>query len=475
MTEIIELRNNSQNTNILNNGEFICTFTPKTLNYGDSLFIKSALIDTLVQNTSQNIYIKQDTVLTFKWMITDYDHNFYGTDFNDLKIYNFPKTVADFNHYIGIDSTQPNTPVIVYTLQKTLPKGNYTYTSLAQTITRLLVEVNELEYPEDINIGNSPFFRPTYSFGNYQDPHENMTRTKMFFARLDLNTGAIARGTGTYNYKTSSEGNLSYPLIMLGAEQISLTYNDNDNNRFQWSYLHTPLYNINTQPADFKPVIGQAYIQYPAQGPFPPYLGQKFISRTTGIIWNDLQPASFWESLGFNLDEICLRLNEDNTQFTNFNYKKQFTYNLTTISDLLDANRNTLFNITESTPGPIYRFSDDTNPVSAQQFDIADPSPYFLIELESNYCASDYEDQGKISKSIAAVVAKGYLNQNYVISYQDDSVVYVHQSEIPAVISNFKVRILDCNTKQLSENVGPNNYIIVAISRNTLPPLQEKK
>lgn len=465
--ELIELSNN--NSIRSNNGEFDCTFPPKIINPNDQIYIKSAMISTIAQSPDQ-LYIDKDLTLSFKFIYYEYDIDL-NAEYQSRKNYfrggiiseNIPRYAPYIlTDYQGKTPIQSNVSVI-------LPQGVYSPNQLCETITRLL----------------SGFPSTTTTSGMYWLPQQNsgLTKTPNKFNPTSYDFGIVNTSRDYYNYsyvRLMSDGSLNindrYLIyaegndslgndIQVGASQVSLSYNLNDNGGFfEWSFLHTPIFNPNFQPCTVIRTLSNNFI------------GQGFalIPADCGIIFTSLEPRGFWEDLGFDVDKVCCQLSATNSlpyKFQTMNFDGMTTKALFSIQDKYQT-PSRIINISQSAPVlNLVHPTNDTVSIKASKPPRFDKSPYYLLEIVTNYSASQYTNGQDRNNSINSIISKGYLNNNFIISYSDDSVIYTHTGE-PFVLSSARVRLLNALDKTtIDVNISNQNFIMLAINRYIPPPI----
>ena len=482
---IIELSNKSADKTTVNNGDFTCSFPPVQINNSDFISIKNTYIDTIQQNYDQ-IYIEADTLVSMKFC---YYETIAG-DMYDIRRVNVStnaKAVTVPNDmYFMFDATN-NLKIGEKTF--TLKKGVYTPDSLAIELTKLMTATdisNNVFIRQPVNdLGQFvglPMIRPTNQFvvstladGTENLPGYNNTVSLSRFCYFDQVAGTIRVGSavpGTkseaYRYTMYNGPSNQYDVqeILTGAQQVSLVFNNENNNKFSFEYLHTPLYG-----AQFQEMVG-VYVWHDAQS-----AKEWAITRDTGVIFTDLQPRSLWSSLGFDLNSVCMQYNRDSTNgdinVLNFNNNTQTTETIFSLASAF-PNPSRLMNDTNywfTSPNFndtkwYYKTSDLTRSIDASQFfSFQNLSPFIMIELICNYKNEYVAGDGK-SNFIQGIVSRNYTSNNFITGYSDSGITYQHKGS-SFLLSSIRVRILSPDTKELERNLGNNNYIILNIQKNS--------
>lgn len=476
MSQIIELSNS--NSSGSTNTEFISSFEPISINDGDSISIKNAFLDTKVQDASTQINIESDLTLTFEFGFYDinvpFDLNLFQrrvfcSDYSSVTNCDWGTYIC-MSNFITRELIQVETSII-------LPTGLYTNDSLASTITRLLAK-NDVDGLSNVGThrlrSTNQFYPGLLQFGDRTYPGDNNRVYYCACAPINMNNGIIyPESGGSYYYQSSSGFDVdSIFSIQIGAQQIALLYNQDNSNLFELVY-HTPIYDADgTQCTAMGLIDGTDTIVS--------------ATRQTGIFFTDIQPRSFWQNLGFDIDKIIVSYEPEAQvapfpaptvpQLTNFNYA---TYSENLFSNAQFNAPKSGTNVKPSrfvylgqrydtgnyalAASNLYRGFRATSLRSFSQL-----SPYVLIELISNFSESNYKSNNNESRFISALVNKAYSSGSFIIGFNDSSIIYTHLGE-NFILSNIKVRLLDPKTKLPDQNIGTNNFIILQIDRANGP------
>lgn len=110
-------------------------------------------------------------------------------------------------------------------------------------------------------------------------------------------------------------------------------------------------------------------------------------------------------------------------------------------------------------------------PILADLFDSNDDpkekNGYYQLEIDCGINNSDIRGQDESNNKIKAIISKFYTDKSYLSSYNEGAIPYVHNSDIPITLSQFKVRILDSKGKLASINndIGDDNTVFMEIIR----------
>jgi hypothetical protein len=209
--------------------------------------------------------------------------------------------------------------------------------------------------PATVEVMYKPFLTDIQS--NYFQSQFLISDKKMindYFIKPILSTQAIPLNTdlGDAGNEVNGPTDISSPVV--GAQEISLVWNPNDN-VFQFTYTHTPLYNKpDLSSAELNEVVGvypcnvfvnnnQNNLISPAQQGtniiYPaPYFrtvkGSFQATRQSGVIFKSMKafnpdgsPSDFWSKLGFNVDALTASPPEDNPSapFLSYNRFQEIT------------------------------------------------------------------------------------------------------------------------------------------------------
>jgi hypothetical protein len=433
MSNIIVELSNQQANKVVSNADFETTFEPILINQGDVIQMKNAFIDTIQQSYDQ-IYLPNDITLewTFFYYLIDCVHA-AQIHYNEADVHPNPQ-YYDHGLYLAFLDENGNGGRTLATgyRQAVLKGGLYTPTSLAVEVTRLMAS---LPSPQDL------------------EPYENQFVTQIavgaalynrhYFVSLEW----LGNNQGQFDYDNFYYYMINAPpndeYFLMGAREVSLVYNDQGDNKFQFQYAHTPYYDDNKQES-------------------VSYTSGNYINRVSGVVFTDLQPASFWQSLGFNLDEILFKvddMNADHPNVTSWNPLTMTTENLITLDDMFFGTNNEIVNSGE-------KVSNYTRGMSADQFySFKQLSPYIMIEFMTNFNGL-YLSKSDKSRSIAGIVSRNYTQNNFITGYSDSSIVYEHKGE-PFILSSIRTRLLDPATKNTCDDLGANNFIILNVLKNS--------
>jgi hypothetical protein len=106
--------------------------------------------------------------------------------------------------------------------------------------------------------------------------------------------------------------------------------------------------------------------------------------------------------------------------------------------------------------------SDTTNQILANELSRDPGAGFYLISISGISQRYLYDD--KLDLAISGIVSKQYNASDLIVGFGDSSITYVHQG-MPKKLSNIRIRILDPKTKQVATDLGPNNTVLLQITR----------
>ena len=494
---VIEL-SNSAATRVFAPGDYECSIVPpKVVNAGDQLYVRLAAVDGALP--VGQIILENDLLLTLSYYLYEYDVAFGGAQdyrhyFNQGDIFRPP--VSSYLPYLAMYNSVPieRSALII------LPAGGYSPAGLAEIITKLCVTPT-FEPPPAV-----PGFQPegcglaAFSPLMYQMPfavdESGEVWSSVRWTRLEAPDGSMSGNIEPRDQYIYQLGSVDTPILpstylMSGALQFSLTYDEGGCAAFRFSYAHTPVMNPND--AGGAPVVAEIHQVTTDQFPLPPgSRGIHRLTRAAGIMFTNLEPRSFWEdTLGFDLglgddglasgEGILVRFVQGGPgptfspqpKLVNLSERRHMTFNIYGSADRLTSGSRMYSPTTGDNVGPVFHASDATWPISAKQWFAPDTTPLYLVELTGGP-PTEYQANGSTFRAIAAVVSKTWSESNFVVSYADSALPYVHASAVPLLISSIRVRILDAITKNVSRALGDNSVVLLSIMPGAALPAADR-
>lgn len=231
----------------------------------------------------------------------------------------------------------------------------------------------------------------------------------------------------------------------MGSSQLALLFNDDNDGKFSFKYMHTPFYNQSQESISVFNVLGSTFFYFLAQ---------------SGIFLTDLQPRDFWFGLlGFN--ENILISDNILTHSLNqlFVLGQNITSNLITYDNVFNKEK---FTETPASETPYYTTSQDTFKILGLELQSSFVSPYFIIQI-LGLGNTNLIDDNKTYQTIAQICSKQYDNNGVITTFSDNVPFYYNTSNEPLLISSLRVRILDGVTKQPTLILGNNNNIFIQL------------
>jgi hypothetical protein len=410
-----------------------------------------------------------------------------------------------------------------------LKKGSYTKDYLATLLTKNMAKVNvtpwgvgcspnigldnnvpiltndpNLTLPQPTILGdNIPFVLQTrvykgentnYTFMTYSglnpadidnSPWDNQYNIPIILISLNNLEGLNMRGFQTQtpnppyiicpvmntNVVTPSSNLLITPL--LGATQISLLWNNQNNGIYSFDYLHSPIL------FDGKQVVVASRNNLT--------LGYtiSMSDRQTGVILANMTPSSLWgDTLGFDIPNITYNfpvstnppqiLFEKYKSITTGNYWGSAMINFNKLAFPISTQpywfpasfTETIYNNLAGYTGTYTWEADITNTLDAVQGPLnPNDTGHFLIEL-NGYQTNFFDETD--AYQIKSIISSYYITANsFATAPFPDSFVYEHHGE-PLMIGALKVRVLNPKTKKVLP-IGPNSTVYLQITQQLTP------
>lgn len=417
--------------------------TPTIIRNGDSVTLMNAFLDTSASNPS-NIVYDQDVVIETENLFyvqnldeTYNEKNVIG-DYAGAEFYNSQSIAYEYTGSLS-DPTSYNLIRNEYTF--TIPKGSYTPSEIAERLSRGFQALYEKTTNQYVSSTNR-FLR----IG--QQPGENVPPSHLhFFAQLN--------DDGTIDVPNRFE---FVKQTLFGATQIAVEYDVEDNGLFQFTYCHTPLY-------DEKGAMGIIVENITILGE-PEIKEMRVFDSHSGILWTKLEPRSFWENLGFDLDYlICTVDDNEKISFPAKKYDPLMTAfdsartgGLTTADTVYDPiTRGISFGDT------FYKPTTNTKTLPAVKEYTAGSknSGYYLVELMSNTLMGEHLGKNN-RKFISGYVPRQYQQDQFITGYPS-LLRYIHFGE-DTILSSIATRILTPDGEE-ADDLGPNNSLLLIIDR----------
>ena len=469
MENITILECNRKNAVVGTNSSFVNTFQqPVRVNPGDVVSIKTAIIDS-TQSTGNDIVLEDDVnielELGYYYVNGKYPTNTHmGSVHIGRTYYNGGGTTGEHMDWRSYIARNPTTRSCIRgTFTHTISAGSYTAGELAELLTRAMTKVQSPPYANsqtETILGDPNPFNPVSVYnGEYPKFYEH--------------GGANIGGTQGRSF-TFLENYTSF----YGASQVALTWDNENNGRFSFDWLHTPLL-FKGAPA--------VLIDKGATGSGGFDTGGKMAiqNRRSGVFFFKMEPKSFWEgNLGFEVSSMILTEGTDGK----LNYDiddTQGTRSTGAFIGLVDLvcdpqihedgksdNKGTQQGTTLARydtfgdPAPGYNYSstsDKTQPMQAKKtYDPTASGGYYLLSISG--LRGDYHTDASIRSDIQAIISRQYVQQGYITAFADSGVPWINTG--PAFdISNLKIEILDPGTGKPATDIDENTAIFLQIAR----------
>jgi hypothetical protein len=337
------------------------------------------------------------------------------------------------------------------TVTRTLPKGKYQPTQLAQQLSTIFT-----------GIATNANISPTNPSDN---PLLNTTK--------NINTEITAGGTDTFWFFASDASSvLKYDTganinVYLGTNQLAFEY-DTALNKFKIDQQHKPIYD---------PTSGQPIIKGGTFGT-DTYLN----NQASGIYMIDVQPQEFFvETLGFDLNnELITPLEQKTHTDGGITYHflapaliegKTITGNFTGLDALILKTGTGTPPITTSdiVPdiGTLRTVSVSNRPIIATtQFASQATTGYFLVDVDN--IGADNIGENTDGGKIKAIVSRYYSVNSYTSGGAETDVPFVNVSPYPIYINNLHIRILNPDGTPATDDIEDDNSIFFLVNRQRL-------
>jgi hypothetical protein len=356
------------------------------------------------------------------------------------------------------------TPFIFQTDIK-LKAGNYNPDEISFLISQYLNTQN-IHNEWFNNILSSSFFHTSNEFDNgstdptdpnTSNPYQTLFVGPKFGRGLTFNAGA--------NY-------------LIGASQMALQY-DSVNSRFQWTFMHTPMYDDNGQTI---------VVRFVNELGTPDFSSPTAVTENGGVFFTNLAATvdstgldyDFWSGqLGFDLNSLLVNPFADVGPML-WGYRGYFKgilndsvlipeSNLVTGywgADALVIKQKDLwykapdFN---TLPNELTSSITATTVINATRstVELADKFSHYIISLDLNFITDTYISAEQNYRNFNSIVSKYYAYGSYTYASSDASIIYTHQG-VPAMLKDISVRVLRPD-KTLDPKIESDNTVIVSI------------
>ena len=352
-----------------------------------------------------------------------------------------------------------------FTTTFTLPKGSYTAQELAMTISKSL---SKNTIPDNQGITKSNFL---FESRNFDDSAPNPDGTPGTIPEQTSMITAFYNPDGTLDFGTKFNF-VASKTMFVGSSQMALEF-DSGSNKFQWTFLHTPMYDA-TSGSDISVRYifnhlndGDNVIGITEGGGV--YFTQMSATDSTG------KYVDFWGGiLGFNVSDMCVNTKPPVTGVFANPTAKYFLLdsltpgvNITTGYAGLDSGvikgANTWFlgQLPPATQaGLSSTISDTVNLTAVQTYNqLSDRFSHYLLQLDINFYNTFVGVDNY--RTLNAIVNKYYNYGSYTFGDADSALTYVHKGA-PLYLKSIKTRILT-PSKTLDTSLGEDNTVYISV------------
>ena len=376
----------------------------------------------------------------------------------------------------------------IFTKTFTLPAGSYSPDNLSLFISKEMSANNIDGYSETISNDSFVKFLTEFDVGA---PYPNGATGTIpvdgtFFFSDDMTT--------RFRFGVTPPALGTCPNYLFGATQTALEF-DPDSNTFNWAYLHSPLYdsnsNISVRIANIGTYVG---------GGVSPNINNNYLKTTDngGIFFTGLSAKiastgvnfDFWSGvLGFNLSKICVSPRTTSTTsgtetffgLTGSFYSYVLTpgVNITSGYSGVDASilKSTNWTTLTTIGVPVINTNDQvlqkasifstintTTPLIADTpyTELVDTFSHYIIDADLHFIG-DYIGLNKYN-NIQGTVSKYYQVANYIVGDSDGAIQYVHRG-LPIMLKSIKIRVLRSD-KTEDPNLGKDNTILFQLIKS---------
>lgn len=333
-------------------------------------------------------------------------------------------------------------------------KGNYEASDIAERINRAFTDIRGTVSPADL------------------------TGTTTILQEAEVADRFIQATTGDSAAVKGFKFNFTDNTPLTGASQVVLDY-DVAASRFNWEFLHTPIYQAKN--------ISVGIVNQPGGDVYR-------VDRYSGIMFTKLLASS--KRFPNNTNTFW----EDKLGFTDFNETVGLRW---TLSPQTGANAHTVGVLPASVPifnnlpklgiemtggfqgvdtvvakettnyfaapkltlgSAIYATTDDTIPVYAPLSVLSEEGTvtfgYFLVSVKAQF-SNNFITPVDNKRDIVSIVSRYYAKYNYTSATSADTIVYQHKGT-PVLLSSFNCRILDSDGN-LAKNIGGDNTLFLEL------------
>ena len=362
----------------------------------------------------------------------------------------------------------------LFTTNITLPKGSYTTAEISTLISKELSKNGTIS---NANMVNSNFLFESGSF-DAGKPNPDGTPGNIAvqtpFISSNIVDSDLVDGT-LFKFVPDKK-------MFVGASQLALEFNS-DNNKFNFTYLHTPMYDATNGDT-----ISVRYINQ-FLNPANELIG---VTTNGGVFFTSMYATDsqgnyvdFWGgSLGFDVGSMCVNLTQPITNIFGDTTSKYYLVenlvpgqHITTGYIGLDtavvkgANSWYIGQVPKTdTPADLQNgisstLNDTVGIVAPENYTLLiDSFSHYLLQLDINFYNTFIGVDNW--RNLNAIVNKYYNYGSYTFGDPDSALTYTHKGA-PLTIKSIKTRVLTPD-KKLDESLGADNTIYLSV----IKPLQ---
>jgi hypothetical protein len=308
--------------------------------------------------------------------------------------------------------------------------------------------------PNKTDLKQTRFYYQSNKKGETFDPSNNFTFPNL----TQPHTGTPPVGNNDYvpaNFK------------FMGASQIQLEFNNNNNALFQWTYVHTPYYYGNsTAEANDDAQEGIDFLFSGANSRFV------YENTQTGIFFTSLSPPSFWfETLGFDPSIVIQDEPVKHILNSPLIAGVNITGNFIGYDALFEKGNNTSQWVpTSEDVYAVNSSSSQTFAIRAISSQSVGDSSFYIVDV-NGLSLTNLSNDTDFFRTVVAIGSKEYNSQGIISLYPDGTSFYTNNGE-PFVLSSIRTRILDSISKKPTETLGPKSAIYLEYTPP--PPMATK-
>ena len=383
----------------------------------------------------------------------------------------------------------------------------------------------EMAYKPLCHDATSDYFENIQNSFNLTETTDYSIRPVVSVPFTQIGVSLQYQNTSSNNYTScvpSGIRNIASPIV--GSTQMSMTYNDENNNLFSFPYLHTGIYSKadpttnatvesigiykNSTTIITTDINGQNPIRKKVNSVFQAESQSGILLKNLKATYVDGSTSTFWEDLGFDLNAITAQNNkltyDDDTFQISYNdflnkttrgfsgtaniFDNQTKSDLNEISPIsfydsytmsgyhLEPATSNNIGLTGTTRGvyswfysnyilynqPLYFSVEKTKSIDASRnFTNLNDTGHVLLSVEG-YNGNLINSETKMN--IKSIISSYYSSSNFITNPNSEDIIYEHVGE-PLDINSLKIVLIDPFTNQEVENIGPNSSIYFSVSQ----------